>query len=180
MIVAALACTLYCCGGGNGDSGSDNSDGDTEQNTLTTSYSLAGQTFAVNWVGVEAKYESQMIKVSIAAEPNYDCNQLNAECMQFWFSTSQITTPASYIIYDAWGESPLKVWFWPDLYDQEGLSFHSTGGTLYLTAFGTAAGDHITGSLAATMESEPIVDSNPETGNVQATFDCIVGQSNTL
>lgn len=58
-----------------------------------------------------------------------------------------------------------------------GQVYMSTGGTITITTFGTATGDHITGTVAATMATDA---TPPVTGTLGATFDFVVGSFNPL
>ncbi len=66
------------------------------------------------------------------------------------------------------------------MYYTSGINtYHQTGGTLTLTAFGTSNGDHMTGSFTASIEDDT-APPDTQTGTIGATFDIVVGEQGAL
>lgn len=102
--------------------------------------------------------------------------------LQVQMSTALITGPGTYTILgnDPF-TGPAAILYSPGTDAAAagaGKVFESTGGTITISAWGTATGDHITGSFAATMEDDTTTPVT--TGTMGATFDFVVGAINDL
>lgn len=101
--------------------------------------------------------------------------------LQVQFGTGTITGAGTYTITgDDPFTGPAAVLYSPGTNAAAagtGKVYTSFGGTITITTWGTALGDHITGSVAATMQTD---DTPPVTGTLGATFDFVLGSFNPL
>lgn len=101
--------------------------------------------------------------------------------LQVQFGTASITGAGTYTITgDNPFTGPAAILYSPGTNAAAagtGKVYTSFGGTITITTWGTAMGDHITGSFAATMQTD---DTPPVTGTLGATFDFVLGSFNPL
>ena len=170
---------VTCDGAGGGGGG-----GGGDLNTFTlTDFTLPGEgSMTPAWMYLMPDMAgSGVLDAAIASTTDLTATY-KYKNLQVQMSTSLITGPGTYtILGNNVFTGPAVILYSPGTdagWAGTGKVFESTGGTITLSAWGTATGDHITGSFAATMEDDTTTPVT--TGTMGATFDFVVGAMNDL
>ncbi|MFH1654411.1 MAG: hypothetical protein ABIE74_10225 [Pseudomonadota bacterium] len=162
-----------------GTNGSGGGGGGTSTFNMTT-FSLSGEP---TWTPAHISLPPDLASIGIlfaAISVTTDIStQYQYQNMQLQMNTANITGPGTYTFGTNVTTGSSTLYYSPGTIRAASGSqvFTSTGGTLQLTTFGTSIGDHITGTFTANMAND---DTPPLTGQIDATFDMIVGSIGAL